>query len=141
MKLIKPLNENTLDEFVVVLSEINEEPLLTEVIQRLKDDFLRNHYRGFLQYEDEKICGVAIVVEAYSAIHARKILILDELYIRKEFRQKGLGKVLFDHIVEYAKGSKFMRLEWRTEKGNITAQDFYSHYEADTDWIFYAMKL
>ena len=137
----KLLTEDGLDALAGVLEEVNEEPLEPEVIKRLKEDFKECRFKGFQIYEKEGIAGIAIVVDSYSAVHAQKVLQLDELYVREAFRSKGLGKALFDSVVEYAKKEGYMRLEWRTEKDNVTAQALYSQYETDSDSIYYLMKL
>jgi GNAT superfamily N-acetyltransferase len=138
---IQKLAENTFDDFVVVLSEINEKILDSATTWRLKEDFAKEQYLGFLLYEDTSLAGLAVAVSAYSAVHARKILQLDELYVRPAFRRKGLGKMLFDHVVGYARKEGYMRLEWRTAKENAEARGLYSQYETETDWVYYLMKL
>ncbi len=141
MTEIKLLTEQEFDKFIVLLKEINEEPLEPKMTERLKEDFALGRYIGFLLYEKYQLAGLAVGVEAYSAVHARRILNLDELYIRESFRRKGLGKILFDHVTEYAKSSGYLRLEWRTEKNNVAAKSLYSQYKTDTDWTYYVMKL
>ena len=138
---IKLLSEDGFDDLTAILMEINEEPLNPEAIERLKEDFSHGRFKGIQIYEQANLAGLAIVVDSYSAVHARKVLQLDELYIRESFRKQGLGKALFNDVVEYAKKEGYMRLEWRTEKDNITAQALYSQYETDTNSIYYLMNL
>lgn len=138
---LKTLTGDEFNEFVAVLEEINEEGLGPEAITRLKEDLSGGLYNGFLLYEENDLAGLAVTVNTYSAVHARKILYLDELYVRKEYRRKGLGKILFDHVVEYARKEGYMRVEWRTAKDNAEAQSLYSHYETETDWVYYLLKL
>jgi GNAT superfamily N-acetyltransferase len=138
---VRLLAEQEFEDFTAILDELNEEPLEPEAKQRLKEDFTRGRFAGLMLRDQDKLAGIAIVVDGYSAVHARKVLNLDELYIRKEFRSKGLGKALFDHVVEYARKEKYMRLEWRTGKDNEAAQSLYSQYETDTDWKWYGMEL
>jgi GNAT superfamily N-acetyltransferase len=138
---IKPLTEITFSEFAVMLEEINEEPLASETLERLKAGFDQGLYGGFLLYEDTGLAGMAAIVDSYSVVHARKILQLDELYVRKDFRRKGLGKTLFDYVIEHARKEGYLRLEWRTAKDNIESQGLYSQYETETGWIYYLLNL
>jgi GNAT superfamily N-acetyltransferase len=137
----KPLTIEGFDDFTAMLEEVNEDPLEPETKERLKQDFAEGRFKGFQVFEKDGVAGIAVVVDTYSAVHARKVLQLDELYIREAFRGKGLGKELFDTVVEYAKKDGYMRLEWRTEKDNITAQALYSQYETDTNSVYYLMEL
>jgi GNAT superfamily N-acetyltransferase len=138
---VRLLAEQEFEDFTAILDELNDEPLEPEAVQRLREDFIKGRFAGLMLHEEDKLAGVAVMIDGYSAVHARKVLNLDELYIRKEFRSKGLGKALFDHVVEYARKEKYMRLEWRTEKDNEAAQNLYSQYETDTDWKWYGMEL
>ena len=137
----KLLTIEAFDDFTSILEEVNEEALAPEVKERLKQDFAEGRFKGFEVHENDGTAGIAVVVDTYSAVHARKILQLDEIYIREAFRSKGLGKALFDTVVEYARSEGYMRLEWRTEKNNITAQALYSQYETDTNSVYYLMEL
>ena len=138
---IKLLTKHQLNEFTSLLEEINEGPLGIEVVRRLGEDFALGRYIGFLLYNEGALAGMAATLETYSVVHARKILNLDELYVRSQSRGKGLGKRLFDRVVEYARASGYMRLEWRAEKNNTAAGHLYAQYETDTNWTYYVMKL
>jgi GNAT superfamily N-acetyltransferase len=138
---IKLLAEEEFADFAAILEELNDELLAPEAVERLKEDFKRGRFAGLMLRDEDKLAGVAVVVDSYSTVHARKVLNLDELYIRKDFRGKGLGKTLFDHVIEYARKAEYMRLEWRTGKDNVEAQSLYSQYETDTDWNWYGMEL
>jgi len=141
MTEVKALTEDTFDTFATVIGEINEQPLGPPAIEQLRIDFYKGRYRGFLLYEALTLAGSAIVVDSYSAVHARKVLYLDEIYIREFFRKRGLGKVLLDHVIEYAKAEGYMRLEWLVEKNNLAAEAFYAQHKTDTDKNWYGMQL
>jgi GNAT superfamily N-acetyltransferase len=138
---IKLLTEREFDDFKAILEELNEEPLPEETVQQQRADFIAGRFKSLMLNEGDKLAGVAIVIDSYSAVHARKVLNLDELYIREAFRGKDLGKALFDQVIEYARKEKYMRLEWRAKKDNEVAQSLYSQYETDTDWTWYGMEL
>jgi GNAT superfamily N-acetyltransferase len=129
------------EDFITMLEAVNGEVLALEVKERLKQDFVKGRFKGFKLFQKESIVGIAVFIDTYSAVHARKILLLDELYIREAFRGRGLGKALFDTVVEYAKSNNYMRLEWRTEKDNIAAQALYSQYKTNSNSIYYLMEL
>lgn len=141
MTEIKPLTQELLEDFFVVLAESNEEPLTEAEKTQLRNDFAASRYTGWLLYSAGELAGMAIVMNSYSVAHARTVLYLDELFIRTGFRGKGFGKMLFEHVATSAKETGDMRLEWRTKKDNAVAQSLYAHYTTDTDWIWYGMKL
>jgi ribosomal protein S18 acetylase RimI-like enzyme len=52
-------------------------------------------------------------------------------------RGKGIGKLLFDRLIEEAKEKKFHRIVWQVLEWNEPAINFYKKYNADFDseWV------
>ncbi len=127
-------------DFISLLEELNEESFEPKSREILLHDFNNRLFQVFLLFENGVLAGCAVVVDTYSISKVSKILYLGELYIRAPFRRKGLGKILFEHVISYAKENKYLRLEWRTAKDNASAQELYNSYATDTDWVYYVMK-
>ncbi len=71
------------------------------------------HGRIYLITTPEKTAGYLIVTFCYSAEFRGRFLLLDELYLREEFRGKGFGRRALDFAagVGRACGLQIMRLE------------------------------
>jgi GNAT superfamily N-acetyltransferase len=62
---------------------------------------------------------------------------LEDILITHSMRGKGIGKLLFDRLIEEAKEKKFNRIIWQVLDWNEPAINFYKKYNADIDggWL------
>ena len=58
---------------------------------------------------------------------------LEDLYVKPEFRQHGVGKQLFDAVVKVAAEQNVGRMEWTVLEWNQPALNFYKKYDASLD--------
>ena len=52
---------------------------------------------------------------------------LEDLYVKPEFRQHGVGKQLFDAVVKVAAEQNVGRMEWTVLEWNDPALNFYKN--------------
>jgi GNAT superfamily N-acetyltransferase len=69
--------------------------------------------------------GFAIYFFNYSTFLARPGLYLEDLFVRPEFRGKGLGKALLLHLAQLANARGCGRMEWSVLDWNRPAIEFY----------------
>ena len=64
-------------------------------------------------------------------------MFLEDIIVTEKMRGSGIGKLLFDKIVEIAKKEKVRRLEWQVLDWNEPAIKFYKKYNAtlDPEWL------
>ena len=102
-----------------------------------EDGFGKNPVFNFYVAElNNKIIGIAVYFIKYSTWKG-KGLYLDDLFVTEKFRGKGIGKKLFDIIIEEAKKIKAKQLHWQVLDWNTPAIDFYKKYGAtiDAEWL------
>lgn len=85
---------------------------------------------------DNTIVGIALYYFKYSTWKG-KCLFLEDIIVTENHRQKGIGKLLFNKVVEVAKQTKVRRMEWQVLEWNAPAIKFYESYNAtlDGEWI------
>lgn len=90
----------------------------------------------FVAETDNIIVGLALYYFKYSTWKG-KCLFLEDIIVTESQRGKGLGKLLFDQIVEVSKEANVRRMEWQVLDWNTPAIEFYKKYEAglDGEWI------
>lgn len=101
------------------------------------DGFGKNPVFDFYVAElNNKIIGIAVYYIKYSTWKG-KGLYLDDLFVTEKFRGKGIGKKLFDIIIEEAKKINAKQLHWQVLDWNTPAIDFYKKYGAtiDAEWL------
>jgi len=84
----------------------------------------------------EQIHGFALYYIRYSTWKGQAMY-LEDILITNEMRGKGIGKLLFDRLIEEAREKKFNRIIWQVLDWNEPAIDFYKKYNAEFDsgWL------
>jgi len=114
-----------------------------ENLEFLNNVLKKNDGRFFLAKLDEKYIGYVGLYFSYSSASAKQILILNDLFIKEEFRGQGYGKSLIDFVIDLATKEKYPQVRWCTELDNKKAQRLYDQYgkAKKTGWFHYDIKL
>lgn len=93
-------------------------------------------WKAFVAEVDNYIVGFALYYVRYSTWKGRRIY-LEDLIVTEEWRGKGIGKLLFDRIVQETKELGFSGMVWQVLDWNQPAIDFYKKYEAgiEAGWL------
>jgi len=75
---------------------------------------------------DSKIAGMVNLQKIVSTASGGYSVLLEDLYVIPEFRDRGVGKCLTDHAVQWGRENDAVRIQLATDKRNQAAADFYS---------------
>jgi len=91
---------------------------------------------GFVAEVDGKIQGFALYYVRYSTWKGQAMY-LEDIIVTEEMRGKGIGKLLFERLIEEAREKKFNRMVWQVLDWNQPAINFYKKYNAEFDagWL------
>jgi GNAT superfamily N-acetyltransferase len=86
---------------------------------------------------DGKTAGYAIYFPTFCSFMGRSGLWLDDLYVRPEFRKRGIGRRLIEAVARVAKVRNCGRFEWIALNWNQNALDFYRRLGAKAlnEWV------
>lgn len=86
--------------------------------------------------------GFALFFPSYSTFLGRPGLYLEDLYVRPEFRSKGVGRALLARVAGVARERGCGRLEWSVLDWNRPAIEFYRRIGAVAmdDWTVYRVS-
>jgi len=92
---------------------------------------------ALLAKKGEAVAGYAIYFFTFSSFVGRKGIWLEDVYVRPDFRQQGLGKSLIEAVARVGAAHDCGRFEWTALNWNKTALDFYEKLGARTldDWL------
>ncbi|HEY5124099.1 MAG TPA: GNAT family N-acetyltransferase [Ignavibacteria bacterium] len=110
----------------------------------INEAFSRNpRFRILVAEYEKKIIAYAFYFFSYSTFLAKPTLYLEDIYISKNFRSKGLGKSFFTELKKIAKKEKCGRIEWVVLDWNKNAINFYEKLGAKKmkEWIFFRLSL
>jgi len=94
-----------------------------------------------LAYVNDTAVGFALYFYNFSTFKGKKGLYLEDLFIREEYRKKGIGEKLFDELKRIAKTNNCGRIEWVCLDWNEPAKTFYRKKKATPmeDWIIFRL--
>lgn len=86
--------------------------------------------------------GFALFFHNYSTFLARPGVYLEDLFVKPEFRGKGIGRSLLQHLAKVAVERNCGRLEWSVLDWNKSAIGFYKSLGAEPleDWTIFRVK-
>lgn len=84
----------------------------------------------------EHIIGFALYYIRYSTWKGQRMY-LEDIIVTQEYRGRGVGKMLFDQLIEETKHRKLHGIVWQVLDWNEPAINFYKKYNAsfDNGWI------
>ncbi len=85
---------------------------------------------------NETILAFALYYVRYSTWKGQRMY-LEDIIVTESMRSKGVGKMLFDALIEEAKAKEFTGIVWQVLEWNEPAIQFYKKYNAtlDSEWI------
>lgn len=139
------IRKGTPDDLPQVLSLIQELALfenaphevVTTVAQMKEDGFGENPVFKMIVAElNGELVGLAVYFLKYSTWKGKGVY-LDDLIVNESYRKHGIGKLLFNAVVEDSVTLNAKQLHWQVLDWNENAINFYKKYNAtfDDEWI------
>jgi GNAT superfamily N-acetyltransferase len=131
----------TRDDVGLILTLIRElaryerEPdaVLATEADLLRDGFSSDSPRRFdclIASLDGEPAGFALYFHNYSTWRGRAGIHLEDLFVRPEFRGKGLGRALIGEVASIAVAEGCVRMQWDVLEWNLPAVGFYEQMGA-----------
>ncbi|MEO8711467.1 MAG: GNAT family N-acetyltransferase [Parafilimonas sp.] len=91
---------------------------------------------SFVAIEEHTIKGFALYYIRYSTWKGQRMY-LEDILVTEKSRGKGIGKLLFDRLIEEAKEKKFCGIVWQVLDWNEPAINFYKKYneKIESEWL------
>lgn len=92
---------------------------------------------AFVAEVDGKVVGFALYYIRYSTWKGQR-LYLEDILVNEPFRGKGIGKLLFDRLINEAQEKEFSGMAWQVLDWNEPAINFYKKYNGvsfDNEWV------
>lgn len=120
----------------LALYEREPNAVIISVDDLKRHGFSEQRFHCFVaEHKKSGIVGMALYYSRYSTWKG-PTLHLEDLYVKPKFRKGGLGKELFDKVVDEAAKQNVGRMEWTVLEWNEPALNFYKKYNAtlDSEW-------
>jgi len=111
-------------------------------------DFLLNRLSRddsilFMAWVNNSAAGFVQLYPSFSSVMLAPTLVLNDLYVMRDSRRRGIASLLLAAAVEFAKSAGVVRLTLSTAIDNIDAQALYETrgWELDRQFLVYHMRL
>ncbi|CAG9621894.1 GNAT family N-acetyltransferase [Sutcliffiella rhizosphaerae] len=93
----------------------------------------------FLVIEQENALGFVQLYPTFSSVKMKNMWILNDLYVTKSARGKGIGQILVEKAIEFAKETGATGLLLETGKENSNAQKLYEKtgFHQESNYFYY----
>ncbi len=132
---IRPITQNDKEIFITLSKEFYSSPA---VLAPIKEEYHENAFRELMRSRDYldchvfeyggKIAGFGLLNITYCHEAGGKLVWIEELYIREEFRSRGIGREYFKYVEQNYPAYRY-RLE--VEKENERAVKLYKNLGYD----------
>lgn len=130
---------DTILNFIIELAKYekleHEVVATTELLEKWL--FVEKKAEVLFVLENDKEVGIALFFHNFSTFLSKPGLFLEDLFVLKEYRNKGYGKALFLKLKEIAIERGYGRFEWNCLDWNKPSIDFYESMGAkqQSEWI------
>lgn len=105
-------------------------------------DRLDNHQSVvFLAFSAGTPIGFTQLYPSFSSGAMARIYILNDLFVARESRSRGVGSALLETAAEFARSDGAIRMVLSTENSNTTAQQVYERLGWKRDSVFFVYNL
>jgi GNAT superfamily N-acetyltransferase len=150
---------NPVPDFVIRKARLEDVPLILRMIRalaeyeklsdavtttedQLRDTlFERRAAEVLLAYAGDEAAGFAVFFHNFSTFLGRPGIYLEDLFVRPEWRGRGLGTRLFARVAQLAVERDCGRMEWSVLDWNESAIGFYRNLGAHPmdDWTVFRL--
>lgn len=131
---VRPATQNDFPALIALFTEFAVFEKLPHKMINTVDKMMKEKelFHGFVAEEEGEILGYVTYFFTYHT-WSGKCLYMDDLYVREPHRKQGIGKMLLDRVIDFARESDCYKLRWQVSCWNTNAQEFYKSMGAEID--------
>lgn len=144
---IRIANLNDIDELEKLWSGYQKFYNVSEINSAKNKEFIRNIINKpsdgviHIYILDSKIVGFTTIYFSYASTICERIGVLNDLFVKEDFRRKGIARELLKHAKDFTLSKNIFYLRWTTQQSNVKAQQLYKDFVEPSDWLIYSLKL
>lgn len=145
---IKPIEEKDMEEIYRLYGEFAAYEKLEDYFSASIEDMGRLIFKDNLLHmlkaeTGGQIVGFAAYYYQVVSFPAKKVLYLEDIYVQKACRGKGIGNRFLERLEEIARENDCLKMSWKCLGWNRSSRSFYEHIGAklDEEWVIYEKML
>lgn len=140
--IIRPATGHDVPAIHAMIRELADFERLTHEVTATEQDIHRALFgenppaEALIASVGDEAAGFALFFTSFSTFAGKPGIYLEDLYVRPQFRGRGLGKGLFLRVAQIARARGCGRYEWSVLDWNQSAIEFYTKCGAEmhADW-------
>ena len=144
IKIAQPDDFEKIGEVFNLYRQFYEKESNIEACKNYIHERLINNEAQIFYIENEKECmGITQLYMTFDSLELSKKIILYDLYVRSEYRNKGIGRMLMNAAKSFAERKGVTSIELSTSINNKNAQSLYESldYQRDTEFYDYYLAI
>ena len=144
IKIAQPDDFEKIGEVFNLYRQFYEKESNIEACKNYIHERLINNEAQIFYIENEKECmGITQLYTTFDSLELSKKIILYDLYVRSEYRNKGIGRMLMNAAKSFAERKGVTSIELSTSINNKNAQSLYESldYQRDTEFYDYYLTI
>ena len=144
IKIAQPDDFEKIGEIFNLYRQFYEKESNIEACKNYIHERLINNEAQIFYIENEKECmGITQLYTTFDSLELSKKIILYDLYVRSEYRNKGIGRMLMNAAKSFAERKGVTSIELSTSINNKNAQSLYESldYQRDTEFYDYYLAI
>jgi len=141
---IRKATNNDLKGVYALVKELaiyeKEPEAVTATLEDYQNDFAEGVFEANVALDGEKIIGTTIYYMSYSTWKG-KMLYLEDFVVQENYRQRGVGQLLFDAYLATAREKKAVMVKWQVLDWNEPALNFYARNNAIIEKNWWSGKI
>lgn len=120
------------------------EDYFSATLEEMKKLIFEDRLLHILKAEmDGKSIGLAAYYYQLVSFPAKKVLYLEDIFVRESYRGKGIGNLFLKKLEEIARENNCLKMTWKCLGWNQNSRSFYEHIGArlDEEWVIYDKML
>ena len=144
IKIAQPDDFEKIGEVFNLYRQFYEKESNIEACKNYIHERLINNEAQIFYIENEKECmGITQLYTTFDSLELSKKIILYDLFVRSEYRNKGIGRMLMNAAKSFAEKKGVTSIELSTSINNKNAQSLYESldYQRDTEFYDYYLAI
>ena len=144
IKIAQPDDFEKIGEVFNLYRQFYEKESNIEACKNYIHERLINNEAQIFYIENEKECmGMTQLYTTFDSLELSKKIILYDLFVRSEYRNKGIGRMLMNAAKSFAERKGVTSIELSTSINNKNAQSLYESldYQRDTEFYDYYLAI
>lgn len=120
---------NTLTKLFNLYRLFQKQPTDVEGARNFLEKRMKNNETEiYIAYLKNEAVGFTLLYPSYSSVAMQRSWILNDLYVEKLARKKGVANVLLEQVIEFTKETKVCGIVLETCNDNYIAQKLYEKF-------------